>query len=132
MMKRRNVVTAVLIGLLSFLNGSDAFAQFNPDQPPSTGPKFKVTSPANNAQVAAGKIILKGEGATPGSLVVGKISGMLQAGGQFGPVNISSKRALADGTWEIDLGDYVPGTYSYTLTDRGTNTTINGSFIVTK
>ena len=42
------------------------------------------------------------------------------------------KAAAADGTWEIDLGTYVPGTYSYTLVDRRTNTTINGSFIVKK
>ena len=30
------------------------------------------------------------------------------------------------------LGTYVPGTYSYTLVDRRTNTPIKGSFIVTK
>lgn len=131
-MQRRNVVTAVLVGLLSFWNGGDAFAQYDPYQPPSTGPKFKVTSPANNAQVAAGKIILKGEGATPGGIVRGEISGMLQSGGRFAPVPIGSMAAAADGTWAIDLGMYVPGTYSYTLTDILTNTPINGSFIVTK
>ena len=44
----------------------------------------------------------------------------------------AKKIRQSDGTWEIDLGMYVPGTYSYTLKDRRTNTPIKGSFIVTK
>ena len=131
MMQRRNVVTAVLVGLLSFLNGGDAFAQYNPNQPPSTGPKFKVTSPANNAQVAAGVIILKGEGATPLGRVEGKMSGSRDVGGPFAATGIACT-AKMDGTWKIDLGMYVAGTYSYEFTDILTNTTIKGSFIVTK
>ena len=87
---------------------------------------LKVTSPANQAVVPAGNVVMKGTGSTPRTFV----SGVLLKKGQTPVTPLLSPRTAADGKWEIDLGMLTPGMYTYTVTDQVNTGTVTGSFTV--
>ena len=123
-MRKRELLLAVVGCFMWLLGTQHAVAQM---PPPTPLPTLTVTSPANNAVVPAGNVILKGTGSTPRTFVSGVLVTM---GNPPLMTTLTSPRTAVDGKWQIDLGSLLPGMYTYTVMDQGNTGTVTGSFTV--